>query len=65
MKTFKSVAKEYFPEKSDKNASQTLSRWICKCVPLKDELTRLGYRRGQRYVTGPQWKCVYYFLGEP
>ncbi|MGL5229077.1 MAG: DUF4248 domain-containing protein [Bacteroidales bacterium] len=65
MKTFKSVAKEYFPDKSDKNASQTLSRWIVKCLPLREELIRLGYRQGQRYVTIPQCKCVYYHLGEP
>ncbi|MGL4806552.1 MAG: DUF4248 domain-containing protein [Bacteroidales bacterium] len=65
MKTFKSVAKEYFPDKSDKNASQTLSRWIVKCLPLREELIRLGYRQGQRYVTFSQCKCVYYYLGEP
>lgn len=65
MKTFKSLAKAYFPEKSDKNASQTLSRWIRKCTPLNEALAKAGYRQGQRYVTVPQCDCIYYYLGDP
>lgn len=65
MKTFKSVAKAYFPDKSERNASQTLSRWIKRCKPLNQLLDQSGFRSGQRYMTVPQCKHIYYFLGEP
>lgn len=59
------LAMLYFPEKSRRNALDTLNRWINNCYGLRDRLEELGYKPKNRMLTKRQVDVISDFLGEP
>lgn len=59
------LAMLYFPNKSRRNALDTLNRWINNCYGLREQLDVLGYRPKNRWLTKRQVDVISDFLGEP
>lgn len=64
--TRRSLAKLFFPEKSDENAVRSLRRWIRNCKELDLALNR-GCRAFDRRkdLTIREVKLIFEYLGEP
>ena len=58
------LAMLYFPEKTRRNALDTLNRWINNCHGLRVRLEELGYKPKNRMLTKRQVEVIYEFLGE-
>lgn len=63
---FSTLAKDYFPSAlNNHSASCSLSRMLKKCTPLHLELTSLGRRAKDKYLSKAMIDRIYYHLGEP
>lgn len=58
------LAMLYFPEKTRRNALDTLNRWMNNCHGLREQLEKLGYKPKNRMLTKRQVEVIYEFLGE-
>ena len=58
------IAQIYFPDIKAENAVKKLKQWIDRCCELKALLRRQGYRDGCHYLTEPQVRSIFRFLGE-
>lgn len=64
--TRQSLAKMFFPEKSDRNARRSLYAWIKKCRPLDEALNRgCGAFDHRRDLTIREVKLIFDYLGNP
>ena len=59
------LAMLYFPGILPKSASAQLSLWIKRDEELLDDLTKAGYRKGQRMFTPRQVEILVGHLGDP
>lgn len=60
------LAQLYFPDAIDKSvARRHLMAWIQQCVPLWQNIQRMGYRKGSQFFTPRMVKCIVDYLGEP
>ena len=62
---FYELALCYFPKSTPKNASEMLTRWIRLSGNLKEKLTALNWKPGQKLLTPKQAMCIVNHLGEP
>ena len=58
------LAMLYCPNKSRRNALDTLNRWINNCYGLRDRLEELGYKPKNRMLTKRRGEGIYEFLGD-
>ena len=65
MKTKREIATLYFPNISQKSASEKLTSWINRCRPLHSRLKKSGYSSGCHYFSDRQVAMIYDYLGEP
>ena len=65
MKTKREIATLYFPNITEKSASEKLTLWINNCKPLVRKLSRTGYKSGTHTLTERQISMIYDYLGEP
>lgn len=59
------LAMLYFPGILPKSASSQLSQWIRRDEDLLADLTKAGYKKGQRIYTPRQVAILINHLGEP
>ena len=64
MRSTREIARIYFPEVGEEYAVRKLKQWIDRCRELKALLRRQGYRDGCHYLTEPQVRSIFRFLGE-
>ena len=58
------LAQLYFPDAIDKSvARRHLMAWIQQCVPLWQNIQRMGYRKGSQFFTPRMVKCIVDYLG--
>lgn len=63
---FTEVAQSYFPlSKNSHSASCSMSRMLSRCKPLCLELSGLGRRTKDKYLSKAMIDRIYYHLGEP
>ena len=56
----------YFPDTTDgATARRHIMEWIKRCVPLWNELQRLGYQKSSQYFPPRQVSTIFEYLGEP
>ena len=65
MKTKREIATLYFPNITEKSASEKLSTWIKNCKPLMKKLAKTGYKDGAHTLSDRQILMIYDYLGEP
>ena len=59
------LAQLYSPNAKYESAIRMFNRYVNRCIGLKDELTRLGYRPNDRRFTRSQVATIFRYLGEP
>ena len=65
MYTKKELALMYFPESMPRTAVNHLMAWIRLCIPLWDELLKMGYCKTSKSFSPKQVKAIVEYLGEP
>ena len=56
----------YFPDTTDgATARRHIMEWIKRCVPLWNELQRLGYQEHSQYFPPRLVSTIFEYLGEP
>ncbi|MCC8154392.1 MAG: DUF4248 domain-containing protein [Tannerellaceae bacterium] len=63
--TWKELGLQYSPNESPISARKRLRRWVDHHPTLRDELTRLGWKKGNHLLTPSQVKLIIHHLGEP
>lgn len=59
------LAMLYFPDSDPRIATNHLMRWINRCPPLLEALSKLHYRRSAKFFTTTQVTMIMEYLGEP
>ncbi len=61
------LAHMYFPggQVSPANARHTFVNMLARCRPLMQQLTSLGYRKTDHYLTPQMVDAIFYYMGEP
>ena len=65
MKTKREIVTLYFPNITEKSASEKLSTWIKNCKPLVRRLSKTGYKSGTHTLSDRQISMIFDYLGEP
>ena len=65
MKTKREIATLYFPNITEKSASEKLTSWINNCKPLVKRLSKTGYKSGTHTLSDRQISIIFDYLGEP
>lgn len=59
------LAQQYFPKSTPRSAVSQLRRWINLNSELRERLSDLHYKKGQRALTPLQHAAFIQYLGEP
>lgn len=59
------LAQQYFPKSTPRSAVSQLRRWINLNSELRERLSDLHYKKGQRALTPLQRAAFIQYLGEP
>lgn len=59
------LAQQYFPKSIPRSAVSQLRRWINLNSELRERLSDLHYKKGQRALTPLQHAAFIQYLGEP
>ncbi|MDO4161328.1 MAG: DUF4248 domain-containing protein [Prevotellaceae bacterium] len=63
--TKRELALMYFPNVDGHTAVNRLTRWISRCKPLREELTRHNYGGRGHSLTPKHVSIIVEYLGEP
>lgn len=59
------LAQQYFPKSTPRSAVSQLRRWVNLNSELRERLSDLHYKKGQRALTPLQHAAFIQYLGEP